>query len=113
MHKLNSKSIAMTSHTLGKMDTLKRELPSDKSQHRSCGFDPWVRKIPWWRKRRIPWTEEADGLKVHGAAKSGTRLKQHTHTVASALQVLYLNTDMQETTRATNYVLSNRVSTVT
>ena len=74
MHKLNSKSIAMTSQTLDKMDTLKRELPSDKSQCRSCGFDPWVRKIPWWRKRRIPWTEEPNGLKPRGVAKSQTGL---------------------------------------
>ena len=33
-----------------------------------CGFDPWVRKIPWRRKWqltpawRIPWTEEPGGL---------------------------------------------------
>ena len=35
--------------------------------HRRCGFNPWVRKIPWreifnilsWR---IPWTEEPKGL---------------------------------------------------
>ena len=31
------------------------------------GLEPWVGKIPWWRKWQptaweIPWTEEADGL---------------------------------------------------
>ena len=36
----------------------------------SCGFDPWVGKIPWegmanhssFLAWRIPWTEEPDGL---------------------------------------------------
>ena len=39
-------------------------------QCRKCGFDPWVRKIPWRRKWQpgnilaweIPWTEEPGGL---------------------------------------------------
>ena len=36
---------------------------------RRCGFDPWIKKIPWRRKWHltpvflpVPWTEEPDGL---------------------------------------------------
>ena len=40
-------------------------------RHERCGFDPWVRKIPWRRKwqpnpvflpEESPWTEEPGGL---------------------------------------------------
>ena len=40
-------------------------------RHRRCGFDPWVRKIPWKRKwqpapvfllGKTPWTEESGRL---------------------------------------------------
>ena len=49
-------------------------------QHRICGFDPWIRKIPWRRKwqptlvflpGKIPWTEEEPGrLQSLGSQKS-------------------------------------------
>ena len=43
---------------LGGEDTLEKEMATHSN-------------IPAWR---IPWTEEADGLTVHGVAKSQTRL---------------------------------------
>jgi len=45
-------------------------------QFRRCGFDPWVGKIPWRRKRqptpsilawRIPWAEEPGELQSRGS----------------------------------------------
>ena len=45
---------------------------------RRCGFNPWVRKIPWRRKWqthsriliwRIPWTEEPGGLQSLGSQR--------------------------------------------
>ena len=45
---------------------------------KGCGFDPWVRKIPWrrnlaWRilAWRIPWTEEPDSLQHVGSQRAG------------------------------------------
>ena len=42
-------------------------------RYKRCGFDPWVRKIPWRRAThsripawRIPWTEEPGGLQSGG-----------------------------------------------
>ena len=44
-------------------------------------FDPWVRKIPWWRAWQptpgflpgeSPWTEEPGGLSPQGHTKSDT-----------------------------------------
>ena len=48
-------------------------------QHKRCGFDPWVRKIPWSRKWqplqhfcwKIPWTEEPGGLLSMGSQRVG------------------------------------------
>ena len=49
-------------------------------QCRSCGFDPWVRKIPWRRKWQptpvflpgeSPWTEEPGGLQSMGSQRAG------------------------------------------
>ena len=53
---------------------------------RRCGFDPWVKKIPWRRKwqstpvlpGRIPWTEEPGRLQSVGSQKSQTRLSMYT-----------------------------------
>ena len=54
-------------------------------QCRRCGFDPWVRKLPWRRKWQptpvfLPWeiprTEEPGGLQFMGSQKSWTWLKQ-------------------------------------
>ena len=51
------------------------------ARDKRCGFDPWVRKIPWRRKWlthstilawKIPWTEEPGGLLRVGGAKSQT-----------------------------------------
>jgi len=45
--------------------------PGQYRRHKRCGFDPWVRKIPWRRKwkptpvfllGRISQTEEPGGL---------------------------------------------------
>ena len=50
-------------------------------QCKSHGFYPWVRKIPWRRKRqlhssslalRIPWTEEPGGLQSMGRKELDT-----------------------------------------
>ena len=49
-------------------------------RHKSCRFDPWVRKIPWrsgWRPTLVflpgesPWTEEPGGLQ----SKESQRVK--------------------------------------
>ena len=55
--------------------------------HKSCGFDPWVEKIPWSRKWQptpvfLPgkFTDRGNWkAPVHGA-KSWIRLTTHTHT---------------------------------
>ena len=45
-----------------------------------CGFDPWVRKIPWrraWQPTPVvspgesPWTEEPGGLQSMGSQRIG------------------------------------------
>ena len=65
-------------------------------RHRRCGFDPWVRKIPWRRKWQpsivaweIPWTEEPGWLQSMRSQKSWTRLSDwaytHAHTWAGRL----------------------------
>ena len=50
------------------------------SQHRRCGFDPWVWKIPWRREwqpipvflpGKIPWTRGTWQATVHGVARVG------------------------------------------
>ena len=58
----------------------------------SCGFDPWVGKILWSRKRqsapvlsfgKIPWTEELGRLwfmEVQRAEHNWTTQHTHTHT---------------------------------
>ena len=53
-----------------------------------CGFDPWVRKIPWRRKWQthpsipaweISWTEEPGGLQCIGLQKSQTLLSDEAN----------------------------------
>ena len=47
-----------------------KNTPCQCRRHKRCGFDPWVRKIPWrkaWQPTsilpwRIPWKEEPGGL---------------------------------------------------
>ena len=55
-------------------------------RHRRCGFDPWVRKIPWRRKWqpthacRIPWAEEPGGLRSLGKESEKLKLlSTHAH----------------------------------
>ena len=52
-------------------------------QCRSCGFNPWVGKIPWRRKwpptpvfqpAEFPWTEEPGRLQSMGSQNSRTQL---------------------------------------
>ena len=64
---------------------------SGKQSVRRCrrqGFDPWVRKIPWRRKWQptpvfLPGKSMDRGAwwaRIHGVAKSQTRLNTHRHT---------------------------------
>ena len=60
-------------------------------RHKRCGFDPWVRKIPWRKASprggihssiptwRIPMDKGAWWATVHGIAKSRTRLSTHVN----------------------------------
>ena len=53
-------------------------------RHKSCGFDPWVGKIPWSRKQQptpvfLPGKSHGQWATVHGVAKSQTQLITHTH----------------------------------
>ena len=50
-------------------------------RHKSCGFDPWVGKIPWRRAQQpppvllpgeSPWTEEPGGLRPAVRTESDT-----------------------------------------
>ena len=58
-------------------------------QCRRCGFDPWIGKIPWSRKRRPtpvfllenPVDRGAWWATVRRVAESWTRLRVHTHTI--------------------------------
>ena len=58
-------------------------------QCKKCGFNPWVRKIPWSRKWqphfgivawKTPWKRGAWWATVHGVAKSQKWLRIHKHT---------------------------------
>ena len=74
-------------------------LPSDKEpayqcrRHKRCGFDPWVRKIPWRRAwqphsiilaRRILWTEEPGGLQSIWSQRVGHDRSDLAATAAAA-----------------------------
>ena len=85
-------------------ELLTRVFPADASgkesicqcqRGRRCEFDPWVGKIPWSRKwqpipvflhGQFPWTEEPGRL--HGAAKSQTRLSTKAYLVWSECNLL-------------------------
>ena len=65
--------------------------PPANARHERCQFDPWVRKIPWRRKRQ-PTPVSLPG-KFHGQrsppgyyslAESGTLLTEHTHNTYHA-----------------------------
>ena len=56
------------------------------SQCRRCGFNPWVRKMPWRKQQQctpvfLPRTEEPGGLPSMGLQKSQTWLGDQTATV--------------------------------
>ena len=55
---------------------LPRWLSGEEStcQSRRCGFDPWVRKIPWGREWQPtqPWTQEPGGLQSDMTEHYGT-----------------------------------------
>ena len=48
-------------------------------RHKRCGFDPWIRKIPWERKRHptpVFWTGKLHGQRsvagyIHGVQRVG------------------------------------------
>ena len=56
--------------------------------YRRCRFDPWVKNIPWRKKWQLtpvfllqnPMDRGAWRLRVHGVAKSWTRLNNFTHS---------------------------------
>ena len=60
---------------------------------KTCGYDPWVGKIPWSRKQqptpvsilawRIPWTEEPGGLRSIGSQRVGHNTSNLAYTYAS------------------------------
>ena len=64
-----------------------RTLARQCRRRRRCGFDPWVRKIPWRRKRQPtpvfllgnPMDRCAWRVPVHGVAKSQTWLSNWAH----------------------------------
>ena len=52
---------------------------------KGCGFNPWVRKIPWSRKWHLtpvflPGKFQRSLATVHGITKNQTWLSTHTHT---------------------------------
>ena len=59
-------------------------------RHKKCGFDLWVRKIPWRRKWQptpvsLPGKSHEQrslAATVHGVAKSRIPLSMHAHTCA-------------------------------
>ena len=70
---------------------LPRWLNSEKSacHCRRYGFDPWVGKIPWRRKWKIPWTEEPGGLQSMGSQRVGHDLAIKQHVIHILYCVLY------------------------
>ena len=65
-----------------------KEPPCQCRRHQRCGFNPWVRKIPWRRAGQptpvlsageSPWTEEPDRLQSMGSQRRRKRRRQHTH----------------------------------
>ena len=57
--------------------------PSSRGRRpKRCGFDHWVRKVPWSRKHNLPQyscQENSMDARAYGAAKSWTRLSDWTH----------------------------------
>ena len=61
-----------------------KEFACQCRRHTSCGFNPWVRKIPWrrkWQPSQYLWPENSmcrqpGGLQFTWFAKSQTRLKR-------------------------------------
>ena len=55
-------------------------LPASAGNVKTCGFDPWARKMPWRRNgnllqcpclEKIPWTEERGRLQSRGSERVG------------------------------------------
>ena len=74
-----------------------KEFTCQCRRHRRCGFDPWVRKIPWRRERQstpifLPGKSHDRGgwwATVHGVAKSRTRLRNLTFTFGTLWTVAH------------------------
>ena len=71
-----------------------KNLPANAGdRHKRCGFDPWVRRILWWRKGNPlqysclgnPKDREAWQASAHGVAKSWAQLSDWAHTHISSL----------------------------
>ena len=70
-------------------------------RHKRCGFDPWVRKIPWRRARQptmVFLPAESHGqrsMAVHRVSKSQTRLKWLSmHAPAFPVWVILLSSQI-------------------
>ena len=67
-------------------------LPASAGDIKRCGFDPWIRRIPWrraWQPTPVflpgepPWTEEPGGLQSIGLQRvrhDWAHTHTHTHT---------------------------------
>ena len=67
-----------------------KNTPGQYRRHKRCGFDPWVRKIPWRRKwkptpvfllGRISQTEEPGGLWSKGLQSRDTTKVSYTQHI--------------------------------
>ena len=85
-------SVAISKRLVKVTSGLSRWLSSKESacQCRTRGFDPWIRKIPWSRKRQLTpvflpgkfYGQEAWWSTVHKVTKVWTQLSMHKHTKA-------------------------------
>ena len=60
-----------------------KESACQHKRWKRCGFNPWVRKIPWsrkWQPSPISWTEEPGGLQSRGSQGVGHNRATHTKT---------------------------------
>ena len=87
-------------------------LPFPYSGRRKCripGFNPWVGKIPWRKKRTathsstlswgIPWTEEAGGLRSMGSQRVGHDwVTAHEHNTYITLCQVWMTTGAERWT---------------
>ena len=67
-------------------------------RHKRCGFNPWVRKIPWRRKWqptstlawRIAWTEESGRLQFIELQRVGQDWSDLACTHACTIYIIYI-----------------------